>query len=305
MIFCSRRVYLNILTQMMDLETLINANYYLIDQMKPTGRMIAPTYSMRLDQNGNVVYDEPEMDYSSESINRGMTKYFIRYDTTLSPTPFMAITANGIKCDYTTPEERFVDYLKQTDTQISIYQLLFQDKLQGNGLQIVIMKDDANCERFGDIICAYLSQVFGADVTFMDPKYRPNTKGKLQYTGDKVYAMQHIRELRDVHMLAAFETNVSQARYGAGVHNIIAFLNPLGMDELIYLYNKLFPNDPLPPGNYTIEHVKQIIIGRVVDSVGLRSEMVGLENLGITYDTFDEMIRAYDDPIEEDFSNIT
>lgn len=303
MILCSRRVYLNILTQLMDLEQLLNANYYIIDQSKPTG--IANIDDChRMNSDGAICY-EPTLDFSQAYQSGGIHRYFIKYDTSLNPTPFVSIVSAGIKNDFSTPEERFASYLKQTDTQIAVYQFLFQDKLNGNGLQIMIMRDDMNIQRFGDIICCYLSQVFGADIKFIDPQYRPNTRGRIEYVGDKNYAKQHIMDLRDAMMLSAFEAMVSMSHFGDGMNNILQFLNPMDITQLIYLYNKLFPGDPLPPGNYTEEHIKKIIVGRVIDSTGQRKEMVTLSNLGVNFDAFDPAVEEYEQMIEEDFSGIS
>lgn len=305
MIFCSKRVFLNILSQLLDLNTLLNANYFLIDQQKTTGfEMNAPWETPKLDEHGNWVYESSPLDAGRGELMSfpsyaGTTKYFIHYDTTLSPTPFMAITASGIKNDFTPAEEKFRQYLMKTDTQISVYQYLFQNKLQGNGLQILIMRDDDNCLKYGDMICTYLSQVFGADITYLDPKYRP-ARGKIQYVGDKRYAYQHIKELRDVHLLMSFEQMVSQARFGSGYENIMTFLSAMEMPELVYLYNKLFPQDPLPPGNYTPDHIKHIICGRVLNSIGVSAH--DDQPMGSLF-AFDALVDSYSP--EENFDDIS
>ena len=306
MIFCSKRVFLNILTQMMDLPTLLNANYFIIDQSKTTAGFDfaagIPWEEPKLDENGQWVYEpthEPSLDFGigEPRSGYGTSKYFVHYDGTLNPTPYVAVVSNGIKNDFTSPEERFAHYLMKTDTQLSVYQYLFQNKLQGNGLQILIMRDDDNCLRFGDMICSYLSQMFGADITYADPKYRP-AKGKIQYAGDKQFAFTHIQELRDAQLLTSFEMMVSQARFGAGYENIMQFLNAMDMPKLVYLYNKLFPADPLPPGNYTTEHVKRIICGRVCDSIGADSRPQTFDNLY----SFDALVNDYSP--EETFDGI-
>ena len=38
MIFCSRRVFLNVVTQLMDGPTLLNANYFIVDQKLPSNK---------------------------------------------------------------------------------------------------------------------------------------------------------------------------------------------------------------------------------------------------------------------------
>ena len=302
MVLCSKRVFLNVLSQLMQLPDLLNANYYILDA-KPSVAMAVPWDDRgfpKLNENGELCYDSSassSLDFNPGSV---MSKYFIKYEDVLNPAPFMAILQAGIHNDYSTPEERYKNMLMQTDTQLAVYQFLFQSKLQGNGLQILIMVDDQSMEDFGDIIASYLSQVFGADITFLDPMYRHRTKGQLQYQGNKAYAEKHIRDLRDVSMLANFQTAVSSARFGNATNNLMQFLNPMEFEQLIYLYNKIFPDAPLKPGKYTSDHIKRIIIGRVLQSLGISSHETEMD---IPWSAFDEMAGLYSP--EADFSDIS
>lgn len=307
MIVCSRRVFLNVLTQLMDLDTLLNANYYLGDQIKPNGGHAGFIDEPRLNQNGELEFGT-SLDFSM--VKPAIHSYFIKYDNVLDMASYFSIAAASLKNDYSTPEEKFVSYLQSTDTQYRIYQFLFQDTLMGNGLQILILRNDAGVERFGHIICSYLAQMFGADITFVDPKYRPKTHGQLQYTGDKVFADQHIRKLRDIMLLEHIQGMVNMAKYGDGLNNLTQFLNNpnIGFDEIVHIYNLLFPGDPLKPGNYTIAHIKQIIIGRIMDATGKRQEESELRNLGVgSFYAFSQMVDDAYEPLvgdEESFDDI-
>jgi hypothetical protein len=55
--------------------------------------------------------------------------------------------------------------------------------------------------------------------------------------------------------------------YDESLSNLTVWLNTFKPDQLMHLYELLFPNDPLQPGNYTTDHIKQIIIGRVSDNL--------------------------------------
>ena len=305
MILCSKRVFLNVLSQLLDLKTILNATYYILDSKPAVGAMAVPWnddgLTPKLNENGELCYDAsaaPTLDFSQPS---GMTKYFIKYDDVLNPAPFMTILQAGIHNDYSTPEERYRSQLMSTDTQISVYQFLFKEKLQGNGLQILIMTDDQSMADFGDTIAQYLSQVFGADITFLDPKYRKGTEGSIEYKGNKEYAKQHIRDLRDAEMLMHFQTAVSSAKFGNATNNLMQFLNPMDFEQLIYLYNKIFPNAPLQPGKYTCDHIKRIIVGRVLQSLGISSTRE--DELNVPWSAFDEMAGLYSP--EENFSDIS
>ena len=72
MIIVSKRCYLNILTQLLDRDTLINANYYILDQTRPDR---AATLHDRLDiaPDGTLMMQESTTSASS------MGKYNVKY----------------------------------------------------------------------------------------------------------------------------------------------------------------------------------------------------------------------------------
>lgn len=308
MIFCSRRVFLNIVSQMLDLETLLNANYFLVDQAEPaTGYQ--PTFDTDypvLDQNGALTFEHGGLDFSTKETRKGMHQYFIHYSRVFDASPYFGMVAASIKNDYSTPEEMFVDHLKTTDTQIAVYQDIFQQRLNGNGLQILIMADDYGCQFFGDIICTYLSQLYGADIKFIDPQYRPYTKGNIEYLGDKEYAKKHIQWLRDMNLVKAVRL-MADSVTGDGYYNLEALFGSedLTIEDLFHAHSILFPDDRLPPGNYTKDHMKRMLIGRIMDSLGGNQNQRMINSLGLNMFAFDPAIQTYEDQIEEDFSQYT
>ena len=304
MIFCSRRVFLNVVTQLLDLDTLLNANYYLTDQVKPTGYAMV-TDEPHIGSDGEMTYS-PGLDFSPAIT--GMHQYFISYSRIFDVTPYTGALSASIRNDFSSPQERFVAHLKNPEAQIAVYQELFQKKLQGNNLQIVIMKDDRGVQLCGHIICSFLAEMFGADVTFVDPKYRPKTPGQLQYVGNKVFGKQHAMEIRDMIFRIAIQNAVDAAGYGNGEMNLMTFFEnaDLTIEDLFHAYHLLFPNDQLPVGNYSIPHMKQMIIGRLMDSVGRGHERKSLQDLGVNFYAFDQMMDDYASSIpEESFADVT
>ena len=308
MIFCSRRVFLNVVTQLLDLDTLLNANYFLVDQIKPTGYANIDGDEPHIGADGSITFDQPSLDFDIPQNNgMGMHQYFINYSRVLDVSPFFGMTTASIRNDFTRPEEKVINHLKMTETEISVYQTIFQKQLQGNGLQILIMQSDIGVQLCGDIICSFLSEVFGADVYFIDPKYRPKTRGKLQYTGNKAFAEQHIRELRDMIFCISVQNMLDSIKFGSGYANLEALFDNqnLTIEDMFHAYQLLFPNDRLPEGNYSIPHMKQLIIGRLLDSTGKHAEMQAMKDLGMNFYAFDQMADEYGSQIEEDFSDIS
>ena len=96
-------------------------------------------------------------------------------------------------------------------------------------------------------------------------------------------------------------------KFGSGYANLEAIFNNenLTIEDLFHAYHLLFPNDQLPPGNYTMPHMKQMIIGRLLDATGKRREMQAAQDMGANFYAFDQMLADYGSQVEEDFSNIS
>lgn len=264
MIVTSKRCFLNILTQIMDANTLLNATYYMLDSRSATG-------NVNIDEQ--IQYDE----YGKMTVvNSGLTgiriasPYNINYaNNELDPTPFVtSLMTYGDSNDAVDGQTKaFINYLNKPDTAVSVYNWLFKNRLKGNGLQIIIISDELNVKRFGDIICGYLSNNFGADITFVDPKFRPNIRGKEFYQGNKERAKVFIKETVDFDLISRFDQTLSQCGGPENINNLVTFLNALDCIGLVKLYKLIFPNEDLPHGVYPIEHIKQIIIGRVTKNM--------------------------------------
>lgn len=264
MIVTSFRCYMNILTQLWRPEQLLDANYYIAD-CASASRGINLTDRIRYNEYGQIVEDHDIVDTAISAIGR----YHIKYDNVnLNPEPFRAECLMGVNDDYSSSYERFVKHLNNSETMMGVYQLLFKDKLQGNGLQVLIYYDDQNLLDYGHIVCEYLSNNFGADIIFLDPAYRNNCQGCPQYTGNKPLGAKTIHDVRDYELIYNFSQSVSCSDMYGSVSNVTTFLSSFDFDQIIYLYNLLFPGDPLPPGNYSTDHIKQIIIGRATEGIG-------------------------------------
>lgn len=285
MIITSKRCFLNILTQLMDANTLLNATYYMIDSKSATGNVNIDE-SLKYDENGKLVV------VNNQTINpmmNPMSRYHINYSNgELDPTPYTTslITLDDVN---NSQASAFKKYLDNPSSAVNVYNWLFKNKLKGNQLQILIISDDINTKKFGDIICNYLSNNFGVDITFVDPKFRPNIPGKEFYQGNKERARMFIKETLDYDLLTRFEQAVSQCGGPESISNLVVFLNSLDSVGIVKLYRLLFPNDELQNGIYHVEHIKQIIIGRTSRTIPTQK----FENLYSTEQLF-KMLEEYE-----------
>lgn len=254
----------------MDKKTLLNANYYIADIRSPDGNVQLGD-TMKYNEDGQLVVD-PII-----SPLRAMDAYNIIYGNgDLDPTPFITYTLVSTGATYQDPRDRFIKHLNSTDTLISVYNTLFRKPLKGDGLQILIFANDDIVADYAFLVCGYLASNFGVDITFIDPQFRPNIQGQTEYHGDKEYAKKNIVELNDAQLIIEFNQAVSQCGGAEAIGNLTSYLNIFDVRKLIYLYNLIFPNDPLPPDNYTSEHIKQIIIGRVTANMPKNNMLANL-----------------------------
>lgn len=259
MIVTSYRCFLNVLTQLWTVDQLLNANYYIADCQSPSMNM-SLTSSIRYNEFGQLVEDADVMAAPSVS---GLGRYNIKYSNGgLNPERYRADCLMGLNDDCSSSYDRFIKNLNNPETMMEVYNLLFRDELKGNGVQVLIYYDDPNLLDYGNIVCQYLSQNFGVDIVFIDPQYRPDCRGYAEYRGNKELGMKTIHDIRDFALLFNFSQSVSCSSLYGSASNITVFLSEFNFNDLIYLYNLLFPDDPLPPGNYSTDHIKQIIIDR-------------------------------------------
>lgn len=274
MIVTSKRCFLNVLTQLWPADRLLNANYYIGDQQANTLSMIGNNLTMN--EYGQIE-SLPDMRAISSSF---ATVYHLKMDRTLDPEPFRAHSLiMGEAETYRSPEERYIIHLNSPETFLNVYHFLFSEKLEGNGLQVLIFADDPNLLTFGHIVCQYLSINFGVDIVFLDPQFRPTCRGYAQYHGNKEQGAKLVKEIRDYDLVFNFNQALSQSEVFASINNVMLFLQNLDLEQTVHLYGLLWPNDPLPPGNYSIDHIRQIIIGRCNDSMNFNARESALPNL--------------------------
>lgn len=294
MIVTSKRCFLNVLTQLCDLETLINANYYIAD-IRSSGNI------MTLDDDRIQYSKDGKFEVITPTPRRIIGKYNIKYDNevSLDPTPYICSILSNIHDRYKSPDELFKDHLLNTDTLINVYSFLFKDEVKDNGLQIVIFNDEDTVVKYCHIVCEYLSSIFGVDILFIDPEYRSDVKGVSRYTGcDTETARNNIMKIRDEKLLRDFRIHFAYTTPDMMLSNLTSFLIHLDCPSLIHLYNLLFPSEPLPPDNYTSSQLREIIIGK---SAMVNQPKQALNNIifSNTQDFF-ECAECYDEDEDEE-----
>lgn len=303
MIVCSQTCFLNILTQLYPKEVLLNAAYYIADLTGPGGMshldpnkienqmMSEEIVNYKYDSDGNLVQTGAPV----KSVDV-LQKYHVNYTNgALNPTSLLTATRIGPETVKLSPEMRFVRSLQNTESAIEVYHDLFFQEPRGNGLQILIYTNDKLCCEFGWITCEYLSSCFGADIMYIDAKYRKKIapQSKFEYKGNKEFAWNtFIPRIRDAELLDSFENNMTKSNLRECTNNITAKLNVMNWAQLIHLYELLCPMDPLPQGNYTVEQLREIIMYKCI---GMRKPTMfdKFDNLYAS-DAFYQMANEYD-----------
>ena len=268
MIVCSKRVFLNVLTQLMDANSLINANYYIADQ--PTRNGIA-MFNDGVSIDGEGTY---HIDNSVTSVPT-LNPYHVHYgDDTMSPLKLMSQLMYDVSGK--SIEQMYREQLMNNDSLMRMYKFLYGNRSKGNGLRILIFVND-NSVSMIHVACEIISDLFGEDIVFLDKQYRNDIKGQIQYKGNQAKAMQVIQELNNYKMIADIKDITSNYQYGfGGMNNMEVYFNTFDVPQLFYIYEKLFPNEPLQPGNYTKDHIVHIITRKIAHACPQQVEMGNL-----------------------------
>ena len=287
MIVCSKRVYLNILTQLLDVNTLLNANYYIADQTTRNG-LAQLSDNITMNEDGCYTINPVVINVPA------MHPYHILYNgDVLSPIALMS----QLMLDNTgqSVESMFKQQLMNNDSLTHVYDFMYKDKPKGNGLRILLFVNDSSTP-YIHIVCEYLSEFFGEDITFIDKQYRNDIIGQVQYQGNKQRAMQVFREIRDYQLLKSIVDLASNYQYGFNDNtNLDTFFETMEVPQLFYTYERLFPNEPLPVGNYTKDHMMHIITSKLQH---IFPQQNGLSNLMIP--SFADMASLYNGISDEE-----
>lgn len=286
MILCSKRAFLNVLTQIWTRDLLLNANYYILDQ-SIGGRQQSKLRAS--DDGGFEVFNAT----NTRRALAGASGYHIHYieGSALNPSVYEStILTDGVE---TNVYQAIINELEKDSTKYAIHSSLFEKELEGNKIQICIYFTDSIIIDYGNLMCQYLSKNFGCDIIFLDYLCRSNIRGQAFYPGDKVNALRVIKQVRDYNLLDDFKQNLTTSNLSV-TSNLEVWLRHKEWDELIYLYGLLFPEEPLEPGEYTDEMLKRIIVGKCTRGFSVdRHTSVG-NLIYSTTDLFGDILDQYD-----------
>lgn len=291
MIVCSKRAFLNILTQIMDAKTLLNANYYIADQTSRNGiATIGSTFDIN-DDGGYVLRNDVQ------PVVPSLNPYHVSYGTgDLSPSQIMSHVLAGVSNQ--PPEVMFKRKLLEREVMISTYKFLFGSTPKGNGLQIMIFVNDSSIPLVY-IVCEYLANLFGQDITFIDKQYRNDIRGNVEYKGDKATFVDVEKNIRDWMLINDIYDVSSNFQYGyGGAENIKVFLRTFEVPDLFYIHDRIFPDDRLEPGNYDKERMVYIIANKLMQAFPKAAE----SNLMIN--SLEDMIGLYDGISDDELMSV-
>lgn len=285
MIVTSMRCYLNILTQLMTKDELLNAQYYIAD--KTTGTR----YQMREYWNPDTEqYETIEGDNTVDTAS----EYLVRY-TSSSANCNMAAMLTGFKqldidkiAVSNHPRDRINAYIHRELFMMALYNELIAN-IRKDKLMIVIFTDDDTVRYGADLFCEMVSKDFGQDITFIDPQYRPYVHGRVSYIGDKARGEMVISKIRDKALIAGFMSALAHNNYESSTNNIKTYFKNFDTTlELIQFHDLLWPDDKIKPGTYTFEDISDIIIGKAMEEED--SHLQRMPNIQIINSNYQSMM---------------
>lgn len=267
----SKRVFLNVMCPKMDKNVLLNANYYIADCRSPN--------RVNSDDLKDVYYDEIEGKWKEKEKTETKTasRFNIKYGSNcLNVEPYVtSFLTDGID-DPVLIEKRILERLLSYVNMRNIYDEIYLSPKRGNGILFIIYYSEESIVNQGRIVAKFLADNFGEDVTFVDPLYRPYVSGQTLYKADLERFKIVERDLRDTSMLMSFRATYKNAMNTGDVLECVSNLSnhmaTFKFADAIHLYELLWPNDPLPKGNYTTEQIKDLIIQRAIDNNRLSHE---------------------------------
>lgn len=272
MIVTSKRVFINVLAQYMDIKDLRDARYYIAD--------VSNRSQNQLNFTKEVIYhdDGTQEIVSKPNITSSISRFDIVYsDGWLDPTWAInqttsnAIGSGSLQHQYEDPVKLYIKKLQEQPTIIGVRDWLYgklTNAAKPRGMRIIIINDEDIVKMFGHVMCSYLAKFFGEDITFLDPKYRQQlVPGYVTYQGDKQFSNKLMRDLGDYELIQTVAQLMTQTGYDMSISNLTSFLSQFPLPTLFHVYSKLFPYEPLPAGNYTQDQVIKIIAGKCAEKM--------------------------------------
>jgi len=263
MILCSKIAFLNVLSQMLSTKELVEATYYVPDSSileAKRGTAMKLTDRVKFDEAGRLVH---ERGY----INNTMSTYvqIHSYCPTLDPLAYTTSLLDNVNLKDATPEERYVASLKSDDALYKIYEwMILQPPEKGNGEMIIVYENYQSLWEFGHIVAEYLSTYFGFDIIYLDRIYNQYIRGNKRYFGNKKNAQKTIKICYDRKLVNGVVNAMAGSAGDDGLlNNLSIYLATLKWEKLRRTYELLFPNEPLPVGNYTESRLREILEGKL------------------------------------------
>lgn len=293
MFVSSKRCFINCLAQFMDYEQLSQANYYIIDVSAQSNRYTQFEKEVVYNKEGVPIIKEKPV-VSGPSV----TRFHIIYsEGDLDPSVgILNMTSNRNVASMTERDSvsLYQKYLQQPNVIGRVYNWFYGSNLnkpRGNQLMIVIINNEEHVRIFGHTICDFLSQYLGEDIEFVDAQMRPQlVPGYQRYQGNKAFAEKVLRDQRDYALLTEFMGCATTMGFNESIQNLSTMLSIMDPPQLMHLYELAFPNDPLPQGNYTTDHIKKVLIGKASDMLGTKMNVPNLYTSNVYLDQLTDEI---------------
>lgn len=279
---------MNALVPMTDKETLLRAHYYVLD-----------IYSNDFPSDEPVYNSDGSFSVKSRAVKCN-NNFRIEYCPEIfNPQPHTAdiqyINKPGGPC----LANKQIDYLKHLmnpDTKYKVYNRMFTEKNISDYPSILIMFDEKSIIDYGKVIAIYLSKVFGVNVSFLDEAMRPNVFGISdgEYKGDLEEGKKTIRTCKDSKLYKDIKLMITSESRETTTNNLMSQFKDYKTEELIYIYNKIFPDKPLYAGMYTRDDMLNILTGCICNEVDFNSSGMNEEELNESICEYEQQLSDWE-----------
>ena len=291
MILTSFRCYMNAIIPTTDKDVLLRSHYYVLDVVDDRySNSVSYGMSGEVQVHSHKFNNNYRIEYVPEIFNPEAHTSDIQY-----------INMPGGPC-LANKQVSYMRHLMNTDTKYKVYNKLFSTNQISEYPKIMIMFDEENIINYGSMIATYMSSVFGVDIDFIDEALRPNVFGNKtgHYVGNVNQGRKTIRECKNGKIFKDMKLMIDENSRENTLSNMMSQLSGYSTEDLIYIYNIIFPDKPLCAGTYTRDDMFTILTGSMCDEIEFRGGY-GYDDLSDNIGTYEQQLSEWEQMLDDDF----
>ena len=282
---------MNAMIPTMEKEILLSSHYYILDVVDDRySNSVSYGSSGEIQVHKHKFNNNYRIEYVHEIFNPEPHTSDIQY-----------INTPGGPC-LANKQVSYMKHLMNSDTKYKVYNTMFSSNQITEYPKIMIMFDEENIINYGSMIATYMSNVFGVDIDFIDEALRPNVFGikSGHYVGNVNQGRKTIRECKNGKLFKDIKLMIDENSKENTLSNLMSQLSGYTTEDLIYIYNVIFPDKPLCAGTYTRDDMFTILTESMCSEIDFRSGY-GYDDINEHIGTYEQQLTDWERMLEDDY----